>query len=149
MSDSTLAVGQSHRFRAVEVPTALPGHCFSCRNHKGPFIDSGIQEDFLGAIYWCIDCVSEMARLFGFITPDQAEALRSQMQTYIEGMEHFQELSDELEAENNGLRRAVARSSNSSSDIQPSADDTLGGQDSENEGSGTSEDDVTFFQASD
>ena len=147
MSDSTI-VEQSSRYRVVEFPTALPGHCFGCRKHKGPFIDTGIQEDFLGAIYWCHDCVAEMARNFGFITPDQAHDLKTQLNIANQDNIDYLESIGDLEEENVGLRRALTRSSGSPT-VQSDSDSTVDEKPTGKEGSGTPENDIAFFQTTD
>lgn len=58
------------RFTAVESPVALPGSCRCCGSAtKRLYLDTGIQEEFYGAVYYCIDCFGDMAQTMGFITP--------------------------------------------------------------------------------
>lgn len=65
-------------------PAALPGICFSCRFHGAEkWIDLALStdpEDMFprepGAVYICENCVQEMAHLMGYITPEEAQALR-------------------------------------------------------------------------
>ncbi len=60
----------SGRFAIVEVPSALPGSCKCCGSASKKFyIDTGTQEEFYGAVYYCNDCMGEMAELAGYVTP--------------------------------------------------------------------------------
>lgn len=102
----------SRRFKAVEFPTALPGCCYTCRTHEGPFIDTGIQEDMFGAIYLCLKCISEMANEFNFATPRQVESLNRRLQKRFEETQFLKSQNEALKEENNGLRMAVASSVN-------------------------------------
>lgn len=52
------------RFTVVEQPVAAPGHCFLCRSvAHPPFIDTGLNIMFEGAIYICSSCLQEMSGL--------------------------------------------------------------------------------------
>lgn len=62
------------RFPVVEAAKLMPGACFTCRSHRGPFIDTQIDKPIQGRIYLCVLCVKEMARMFGMedVKPVQA-----------------------------------------------------------------------------
>jgi hypothetical protein len=60
-------------FRIVEHPTVSPTHCFLCLDHRGPMIDTLIDDpNSNGRIYICVGhenragCLNQMARLAGF-----------------------------------------------------------------------------------
>ena len=56
----------------VDKPQALPGQCKGCgAADKFGYIDTGWQEEFYGAIYFCRDCVLDMASYYGAVAPEQ------------------------------------------------------------------------------
>lgn len=69
-------------FSLILTPQALPGKCGGCGKAKWEqgFIDTGLQFDFYGALIFCGECVLDMASKFGFITPEAADHLRSQIE---------------------------------------------------------------------
>lgn len=69
------------KFVLLEAPAALPGKCTGCgrANDARGFIDTGYDADFWGVIYYCYECVLDMASKFGFIGPDTAEKLMNKI----------------------------------------------------------------------
>lgn len=58
------------RFQFIETPVAAPGCCKCCGSATKKFyIDTGTQEEFYGAVYYCCECIGEMANLAGFVSP--------------------------------------------------------------------------------
>ena len=62
------------KFRWLERPAALPAKCIACGAVNKPVIDFGMSFDRYGAVYFCEDCIQEAARVFGFISPQEAIA---------------------------------------------------------------------------
>lgn len=62
-------IPENGRFVAVSTPSVSPGACFTCKGTDGPFIDTRVQDAWLGAFYLCANCLREMARVLG-ITED-------------------------------------------------------------------------------
>lgn len=72
----TTNIAQS-KVQIVVNPVALPAICVSCRtsaNGRKRFADVGASEEFYGAFYFCEDCVTEMANVFGLIHAAVAES---------------------------------------------------------------------------
>ena len=69
----------AHNQRIDAAPALAPGCDFFTRSVRGPFIDTGVDIEEttpLGhRIYVCEDTVGEWARMFGWISPDQAQGL--------------------------------------------------------------------------
>lgn len=58
----------------VETPTVLPGCCRVCGGASKPwYLDLGTSEEFYGAVYYCNECLAEMARLAGYMTPEDRQ----------------------------------------------------------------------------
>lgn len=96
------------RFKAVDFPTALPGCCYTCRTHEGPFIDTDIQEDMYGAVYLCLQCLTEMAAEFGFTSPEVSDLLKQQIKLHEKKLLETGVMIAELKEENRGLKLAIA-----------------------------------------
>lgn len=69
------------QFSIVNSPQALPGHCAGCGKPNDPhgFIDTGFDADFHGVIYYCSECIFDMASKFGYITPEMADQFKRQI----------------------------------------------------------------------
>lgn len=60
------------RFKVLEKPVVNPGCCFTCSGVSGaPFIDTGVDTQWDGAIYLCKRCIEEMARNLGLFEPKE------------------------------------------------------------------------------
>lgn len=66
------------QFVLMQSPGALPGKCGGCGKATEPrgFIDTGFDADFYGVLYYCYECVLDMASKFGFVTPEVVEELK-------------------------------------------------------------------------
>lgn len=54
-------MGFNDRFQVVDTPTVAPGECFICKSvRRGPFVDTGITDPYLGVFYICLGCLTEM-----------------------------------------------------------------------------------------
>jgi hypothetical protein len=51
-----------------------PAGCICCRAHDKKVIDFGVSFDFEGAVYFCVDCLTESAGLIGLIPVQALEA---------------------------------------------------------------------------
>ena len=75
----------SSRFQITNSPPASPGSCRCCGGgNKAPYIDLGYVEDWHGSVYYCHECISEMAGVMGYVDPKQI-AVKDQI---IERMQH-------------------------------------------------------------
>jgi hypothetical protein len=56
------------KYVLLDHPVALPGQCKTCGSAtKSPMVDMGYSENDYGAVYFCIDCITEIAGVVGFI----------------------------------------------------------------------------------
>ena len=58
------------RFSIHENPNVAPGNCAVCRHSGGDgryFVDFGLQLDWYGAVYFCSECVRELAGAIGYV----------------------------------------------------------------------------------
>lgn len=61
----------------VTTPQALPGCCFICGSAtRKYYIDTGRSLDFHGAVYFCSECLTEIAHLAGFLSPEASNKLK-------------------------------------------------------------------------
>lgn len=66
--DAVNDANPNSRFRVVDVPVLAPGTCVLCKSPGGDgrqFIDLSIQVTWVGALYFCTECITEAARLIG------------------------------------------------------------------------------------
>lgn len=68
------------RFHLVDRPTVLPAKCMVCGNGSRPCIDFGFNFDRYGAVYICVECITEAGRVVGLISPSDitSERLKSE-----------------------------------------------------------------------
>lgn len=126
------------RFKAVDSPTALPGCCYTCHSHKGPFIDTDIQEEMYGAVYLCIQCITEMASEFDFTSPEVSRLLRQQIKLHEGKLLETSVMIERLREENRGLKLALTN--NTGLDDASDASSSLPDNEDDVEGSGKSTD---------
>lgn len=90
------------RFHIIEgTPPSLPGKCSVCGTTEGTFVDFGLDLDYYGVVYFCLDnCLVEMANAVDYHSPRQWKML---MNSYNEIRETYNNLVDE----NERLRNAV------------------------------------------
>lgn len=64
-------------FQLVDEPKLFPGFCLLCHNPLGPIVDTGVDLDGLdlGRVYVCDGCIADMAKLRGWVTPEDATIL--------------------------------------------------------------------------
>ena len=93
--------GSSDRFKVVEVASAAPGVCRVCGGaSKDYYIDFGYNEEFYGAVYYCCQCIEEMAHTAGFLTP----ALKARLE---QELEELQSENFALKVRTDGLEKAL------------------------------------------
>jgi hypothetical protein len=68
-----------------------PNKCMTCGKYHGTFIDFGFNDDWYGAVYFCSDCVTDMATQLGFASPSQRRALISSNQIHLEKRHQLEE----------------------------------------------------------
>lgn len=94
------------RIQFIERPIALPGVCAICGFPGGPqsdgraFVDWGLQLEFYGAVIFCTSCFKAAAAKLGFLSYEDTQLLRRQVQEYMAEIQT-------LRAENDHLRMAL------------------------------------------
>jgi hypothetical protein len=63
----------------VDKPTAMPAKCRICSvgsdSDREWWIDTGVMEEWYGAVYYCSTCLTQMANMAGFLSIEQAAEL--------------------------------------------------------------------------
>lgn len=78
-----------------------PGICKSCGSStKESYLDTGTQENDYGAILYCDECVNHFATMFGYISVEKAEEIKS-----LAEKQFLQNVS--LHEENRSLKGAI------------------------------------------
>ena len=90
------------KYIKVTNPQAAPNQCGGCGTTviENGFVDTNLNFDFYGALYFCESCVAEMARLYGFIKPteeyakmlnvkDDMKLIRNNYKVFIEELENL------------------------------------------------------------
>lgn len=89
------------RVQLLDLPVAEPGVCALCGAANKPVIDFGKQLDWYGAVYFCQDCIREIAEAIGYVPVGPFEELHNNLRsTKIE--------LDQLKREHEVLKRAMA-----------------------------------------
>lgn len=81
-------------------PQQLPFHCAGCKGYDGLFLDINLEIEFYGKIYWCWNCIVEIAQQIGF-KPEQQWSLLNQK------IEQLDNVAFALRKENEDLRNAL------------------------------------------
>ena len=55
------------KFRLFKRPPVTGGKCISCGNDNQAVVDTGATVDFIGAVYVCVDCITECAHILGYV----------------------------------------------------------------------------------
>lgn len=89
----------------------VPGKCKRCGSVDMDrlYLDTGVQEEFYGAVLFCNLCFSEMAALFGFISSEKANELKTKVEEYYFVNRNLHEKMEGLKGAINGLVNAGYR----------------------------------------
>lgn len=95
------------KVQILESPRLLPGTCMLCgssRNDDRQYIDIGKDIQFVGVIYFCTFCMTEIANAIGCLMPEQAKALEDELDAARQRIMEFQTKDETLNAAINTLR---------------------------------------------
>jgi hypothetical protein len=70
------------KIQILGAPIMPPGTCMLCgasRNDDRDYIDMGKDIQFVGVIYFCTFCMTELANAIGCLMPEQAKALEDEL----------------------------------------------------------------------
>lgn len=129
----------------VNAPVALPGCCFICgAASREFFIDTGRSIEFHGAVYFCSECLTEIATAAGFLSVKNTALLKFEMEKLENKVFELTKREAGLEQTVRGLVTAGFSlpdkpNGNGHSDlvIEKSEDGTSGAEDYVGEGKGT------------
>lgn len=68
--------------QVVDNLLALPAKCYYCGTSepdRGPWLDTGIEIEYYGVVYYCTLCMNDLANKMGYITPEVADELKLQV----------------------------------------------------------------------
>lgn len=85
------------KYIIVDVPTASPGKCGNCGSSKNDgrkYVDIGLQIDWYGAMYFCILCLTDIAKSAGLF--DFLEAQLQEAQKAVTDVVDLQKYGDDL-----------------------------------------------------
>lgn len=71
----------SARVQFAQITRTAPGQCALCGNGQceAGFIDTGLDFEFWGRVYFCANCALEISAVFGFISPDEYADLEAEL----------------------------------------------------------------------
>lgn len=97
-------VNPQARFHILDEPLAAPGKCMLCGisygNGERKFIDTGVDLDWYGVVYYCTSCILEVSNQLGYSSFEQVQSMCKDYNSVI-GM------NQELAKENESLRSAI------------------------------------------
>lgn len=83
-----------------------PGQCRSCGGAKLPLIDMQYLEEYHGAVYYCVECITEIATLFGFADSSTMEKKNEEIARLVNKVDALLVTNSELEYINDAINRA-------------------------------------------
>lgn len=91
------------RFQITEGCPASPGRCAGCGNTEGLMVDWGLDLDFYGVVYLCLNnCVVEICNKLGYYTPAQVTEIKEAFDALVLAQEdliaHNKELTDAVDS---------------------------------------------------
>lgn len=98
----------SARVQRVPVPVASPGSCLLCGKHSHPqgfVFFSNVDFEFYGTLYFCADCVGDIANCFGWMEPDRVNAILAEHAVVLQENEILGRQITELEQAVDALTR--------------------------------------------
>jgi hypothetical protein len=99
-----MSISAQSRVRVLDNPILAPGQCCLCGSAgdgKRKFIDFGKQLDWYGAVYFCTECVREVAEASGFIPVASFDKLHD---SYRELDIKYKQLEARYEVVDNAIR---------------------------------------------
>lgn len=97
----------SSKVRILEAPVLAPGTCMLCgasRNDDRGYIDMGKDIQFVGVIYFCTFCMTEVANAIGCLMPEQSLALENELDAARQRILEFETKDRTLNEAINSLR---------------------------------------------
>lgn len=95
------------RFAVVDVPLAAPGKCRVCGGvSKDWYVDLQYNEEYYGAVYYCCECISHLAKVCGFLVPAEKDILECKLEAAEIEAYNLRVRTDGLEQALDGLRSA-------------------------------------------
>jgi len=97
----------SSKVQILESPRLNPGVCMLCgtsRNDDRQYIDIGRDIEFVGVIYFCTFCMTEVANALGCLMPEQARALENELDSARQRILEFHQKDEALNGAINTLR---------------------------------------------
>lgn len=79
----TFAQVDGSRIRILDAPQLAPGVCAICgssRNDDRKYVDLGIDVDYIGVMYFCTFCMTELANRLGCLTQEQSATLVAEVE---------------------------------------------------------------------
>lgn len=114
---STVTIGHvenpSAKILFTQLTRTAPGQCATCGSgqDKNGFCDTQLDFEFYGRLYFCSNCVAEIAAVFGFISPvdyaemeDEVNLSKLEKQRYIEKIDNLEEIIDGI----SGLKSLIS-----------------------------------------
>jgi hypothetical protein len=90
------------RINIVDGCPAIPGYCAICGSVAGKMVDIGLDLEFYGTVYFCVDnCFKQIANVLEYFSPEQVTQLK-------EEIIDVQGINDRLVTDNGILRSAVS-----------------------------------------
>lgn len=78
----TFAQVSGSRVQILDAPSQLPGTCAICgtsRNDDRKYVDLGLTVDYVGVIYFCTFCMTELINRLGCLTQEQSAVLKDEV----------------------------------------------------------------------
>lgn len=72
------------RFQLLPQPLVAPAKCVSCGSGTKPVIDFGVNIDWHGAVYFCVDCLTEAGVEIGLVRPDEYQKALRELATVVD-----------------------------------------------------------------
>lgn len=97
----------SSKVQILEAPRLLPGTCMLCgtsRTDDRQYIDIGKDIQFVGVIYFCTFCMTEIANRIGCLMPEQTKALEEELDAARQRILEFQTKDEALNGAIDTLR---------------------------------------------
>lgn len=94
------------KFTLTFAPAMSPGACRECGGAKIPMVDMRRMEEFYGSVYFCMECITEIAGLLGFADAAQMERKNETIAKQAARVAELESLNNELEFINDAIQRA-------------------------------------------